>query len=129
MGKRDKVTDHNENYDLQSNSTVDEVSRIFKEHPRDFVSKLEEIGFAYHDDGPDEEEQEEAVAKPENKNQKELVVFFDGGIPLSEEIVGKFLEERRRSDFNFPLFRRYFRQANKRLLSLILHGLHRNPSG
>ncbi|GAB6193993.1 hypothetical protein [Desulfocastanea catecholica] len=127
MGKHDKHNDHNENDDFESNSTLDEVSRIFKDHPGDYISKLEEMGFAYHDDEIDEEEQEEAVAKPENKNQKDLVSFLKGDIPLSDEIVEKFLEERRCPDPNCPLFRKYFRQANKHLLSLISHGLQRDP--
>lgn len=127
MGKHDKHKDHNENDDFESNSTVDEISRIFKEHPIDYISKLEEIGFVYYDDEPDEEEQEEALAKPENKNQRDLVAFFNGAISLSDEIVEKYLEEMRCPDPNYPLFRKYFRQANKHLLSLILHGLNRDP--
>lgn len=131
MGKHDKHKDHKdhkENDDLESDSTADEVSRIFKEHPKDYISRLEVIGFVYHDDGPDEEEQEEAVAKPENKNQKDLIAFFNGDIPLSKEILEKFLEERRCSDPNYPLFRKYFRQRNKHLLSLILDGLTQDPA-
>lgn len=127
MGKHDKHKDYNENDDFESNSTVDEISRIFKEHPIDYISKLEEIGFVYYDDEPDEGEQEETLAKPENKNQRDLVVFFNGDISLSDEIVEKYLEEMRYPDPNYPLFRKYFRQANKHLLSLILHGLTRNP--
>lgn len=127
MGKHDKYKDHNEGDDFEGDNTVDEVSRIFNEHPNNYISRLEEIGFVYHDDGPGEEEQEEAVAKPENKNQKDLIAFFNGNIPLSNEIVEKFLEERRCSDPNYPLFRKYFRQANKHLLSLILHGLLQDP--
>ena len=128
MGKHDKHKDHTENDDLESNSTVDEVSRIFKDHRGDYISKLEEMGFVYHDDGPDEEEQEEAVAKPGSTNQKDLVAFFNGDIPLFDGIVKTFLEERRYPDPNYPLFRKYFRQANKHLLSLILHGLNRDPA-
>ncbi len=127
MGKHDKHKDHNENDDLESSRTVDEVSRIIKDHPEDYISRLEEIGFIYHDDELDEEEQEEAVAKPKNKNQKDIIAFFNGDIPLSEEIVEKFLEETRCPNPNYPLFRKYFRQANKHLLSLILHGLNRDP--
>jgi hypothetical protein len=127
MGKHDKHKDHNENDDHESDSTVDEVIRIFKEHPKDYISRLEEIGFVYHDDKLDEEEQEESIAKPENKNQRDLVAFFNGEISLSDEIVEKYLEEMRCPDPNYPLFRKHFRQANKQLLSLILHGLTRNP--
>ncbi len=127
MGKHDKPKDHADNDDLVYDSTVDDVSRIFKEHPKDYFSRLEEIGLVYHDDELDEEEQEEAVAKPENNNQKDLIAFFNGDISRSEEIVEKFLEKRRRPDPNYPLFRKYFRRANEHLLSLILHGLNRDP--
>jgi hypothetical protein len=127
MGKHDKHKDHNEYDDFESNSTIDEVSHIFKEHPRDYISRLEEMGFVYHDDEIDEEKNEEAVAKPENKNQRDLVAFFNDDISLSDEIVEKYLEEMRCPDPNYPLFRKYFRQANKHLLSLILQGLNRDP--
>jgi len=68
------------------------------------------------------------TAKPENKNQEHLVSFFSGDIPLSNETVEIFLEERRHPIPNYPLFRKYFRAANKNLLSLILDGLHRYPT-
>ena len=70
MGKHDKHKDHKENDDLESDSTADEVSRIFKEHPKDYISRLEEIGFVYHDDWPDEEEQEEAEPNRKIKIRK-----------------------------------------------------------
>lgn len=127
MDNHNKHNDRNENDDFEVNSTVDEISRIFKDHPGDYISKLEEIGFAFHDDEPYEEEQEEAVSKPGNINQIDLVAFFDGCIPLSEKVVEKFLAERRCPNPNYPLFRKYFRQANKHLLLLILLGLQRDP--
>jgi len=127
MGKHDKQKDHNENDSLDDDSIRDDVTRIFKDHPKEYISKLEGIGFVYHDDENDGEEQEEAVAKPENKNQEYLVSFFNGNIPLSEETVEIFLEERRNPTPNYPLFRKYFKQANKHLLSLILYALHHYP--
>lgn len=127
MAKHDKEKDPPDSNDLDAEITRDEVSRIFNQHPDDYISKLEELGFTYHDDEPDEEEQEEAVAKPENKNQEYLVSFFDGEVALSEKTVEIFLEERRTPTPNYPLFRKYFKQANKHLLSLILHGLHHYP--
>lgn len=127
MGKHDKQKDHNENAIIDDDSIRDDVTRIFKNHPKEYISKLEEIGFVYHDEENDGEEQEEAVAKPENKNQEYLVSFFNSNIPLSEETVEIFLEERRNPTPNYPLFRKYFKQANKHLLSLILYALHHDP--
>lgn len=127
MGKHDKSKDPPEDNDFEGNDIQDEVSRIFREHPQDPISKLEELGFTYFDDEPDEEEQEEAVAKPENNNQKYLVSFFNGNIPLSDNVVEIFLEERRLPAPNYPLIRKYFKAANKHLLSLIIHGLHHYP--
>ncbi len=87
---------------------------------------MEELGFNYYDDDH-EEEQEEAVAKPLNSKQEYLVSFFNGNIPLSEKTLEILLEERRSPNPNFPLIRKYFKQANKNLLSLLLHGLHQYP--
>ena len=105
----------------------DEVSRIFSKHPSDYIEKLEEIGFTYYDDDFDDEEQEEARARPVNSNQLYLVSFFRGDIPLSDRTIEIFLEERRSSKPNSPLIRKYFKQANKHLLALLLHGLQLYP--
>jgi hypothetical protein len=113
--------------DLDDEILRDEVNRIFIKHPHDYISRLEELGFVYHDDEDDQEEQEETSAKPENKRQKYLVSFFNGNILLSDKTVEIFLEERRNSNPNYPLFRKYFKEANKHLLSLLLHGLHHYP--
>ena len=127
MGKHDKSKDPPEDDDFESDDIQDEMSRIFKNHPNNPISKLEEIGFTYFDDEPDEEEQEEAVAKPENDNQKYLVSFFNGNISLSDKVLEIFLEERRHPAPNYPLIRKYFKAANKHLLSLIIYGLHHYP--
>jgi hypothetical protein len=105
----------------------DEVSRIFSEHPHDYIEKMEEIGFTFFDDDCDDEEQEEARAKPINSNQQYLVSFFQGNVPLSDRTVEIFLAERRSPKPNFPLIRKYFKQANRYLLALLLHGLHQHP--
>jgi len=73
--------------DLDDEITGDEIKRIFKNHPHDYIAKLEEIGFIYHDDDIDEEELEEAKARPLNTNQEYLVSFFNGDIALSEKTV------------------------------------------
>ena len=127
MAKRDKQKDPpdpDESEDIETEVIRDEVTRIFKEHPDDYIDKLEEIGFEYFDDEYDAEELEEAKARPLNKNQEYLVSFFNGDIPLSDDTLAVFFEERRSPEPNLPLIRKYFKDANKYLLSLILHGLH-----
>ncbi|MDR3543026.1 MAG: hypothetical protein P4L69_18995 [Desulfosporosinus sp.] len=127
MAKHHKSKDHSLNDDLDDKTIQDQVNQFFKRHPKDYFSKLEEIGFVYRDDENDQEEQEEVAAKPLNENQEYLVSFFDGEIPLSNETFEIFLEERRCSNPNFPLFRRYFKSGNKNLLFMILYGLHHFP--
>lgn len=127
MAKYDRPKTSPETDDLDDEILRNEVSRIFKEHPGSSISKLEELGFVYHDDEIDVEEEEEVLAKPVNGNQEYLVSYFSGEIPLSDTTVAIFLEERRNSTPNYPLFRKYFKQANTHLLSLILHGLEKFP--
>ncbi len=130
MARYDKEKDHpgdDECDDIENDVIRDKVARIFKKQPQNYIQKLEEIGFEYFDDEFDEEEQEEAIARPLNRNQHYLVSFFNGNIPLSDETLRIFLEERRRQTPNFPLIRKYFKDANKHLLDLILHGLQQYP--
>lgn len=127
MGKHDKQEDHPANDDLHDEMTKEGVSHIFKEHPNDYISKLEELGFVYHDDEYDLDEKEETEAQPQNANQEYLVSFFEGNSLVSAQTVSVFIEERRNSSPNYPLFRKYFKSGNKQLLSLLLHGLHLYP--
>ena len=127
MPKHDKPQYTPNDDGLEDEIVRDEVSRIFRKHPNDYISKLEELGFTYFDDELDEEEQEDAIAKPLNSNQGYLVSFFTGNIPLSDKVVELYLEERRQPTTNYPLIRKYFKAANKHLLSMILHGLHQYP--
>lgn len=109
-------------------TTHDQVNQVFRDRPEDYLSKLEEMGFVYQDDDElDKEERDEAAAKPLNSNQKQLVSYFNGEIPLSQKTLEIFLEERRRPKPNYPLFRKYFKSSNAHLLSLILHGLQLTP--
>ncbi len=75
----------------------------------------------------DDEEMEEANAKPENQNQKDLVAYFNGEKEFSDRILKIFLEERDAENPNLPLIRKYFKKANPNLKSLILHGLDHYP--
>jgi hypothetical protein len=70
---------------------------------------------------------EEANAKPENQNQKDLVAFFKGDKDLSDWILKMFLEERDAENPNLPLIRKYFKNANQNLKTLILYGLDHYP--
>ena len=128
MGKHDKPKGHSAtNDDPNDEITGERVSNIFKDHPNDYISKLEDIGFVYHDDENNPDEKEELTAHPQNTNQEYLVSFFEGDIPLSSQTVTAFLEERRSPRPNYPLFRKYFKSGNKQLLSLLLHGLSLYP--
>lgn len=127
MGKHDKHKGHPANDDPNDEITGERVSHIFKNHPNDYISKLEDIGFSYHDDEYDSDEKEELTARPQNANQEHLVSFLEGDIPLSSRTVTAFLEERRSPRPNYPLFVKYFKSGNKQLLSLLLHGLSLYP--
>jgi hypothetical protein len=127
MAKHHNPKDHSLNGDLDDEIIRDQVNEIIKKYPKDYISKLEEIGFVYHDDEKDQEELEEEAAKPLNANQEYLVSFFDGDIPLSDETCEIYLEERRSSNPNYPLLRKYLKSGNKNLLSLILYGLNLFP--
>lgn len=118
-----------DNDQFDDESIHDEVSRVFKDHAKDYFSKLEEIGFEYQDDDEnDQDEQEEAAAKPLNSNQKQLFFYFNGETLLSDHTIEIFLEERRRPKPNYPLFRKYFKTGNKRLLQMLLLGLQLYPT-
>jgi len=127
MGKHDKQKGHSANDDPNDGITGKRVSQIFEDHPTDYISKFQDIGFVYHDDEYDPEEKEESTVRPQNANQKYLVSFFEGAIPLSSQTVTVFLEERRSPRPNYPLFRKYFKSGNKQLLSLLRHGLYLYP--
>ena len=68
------------------------VQQIFRDHPDDYIGKLEEIGFTYCDDDVDEEEIEESVAEPENQRQVDLVAYFEGKRKPTNNFFEKFSE-------------------------------------
>ena len=128
MARDDKYKDDFDMDDLNNEIIRDEIARVFKKHPHDYIPKLEELGFEYYDDDEeDTEEQEEATAEPKNPNQEYLVSCFDGDITLSDRSVAIFLEERNSLTPNFPLLRKYFKEANTNLLAMITHGLELDP--
>ncbi len=128
MAQDNKYRDDFDTDKLNNEIIRDEIKRVFKKYSHDYVSKLEELGFEYYDDEEEDiEEQEEALAKPKNPNQEYLVRCFKGDIALGDGAVAIFLEERNSSTPNYPLLRKYFKSANKNLLSIIIHGLELDP--
>jgi hypothetical protein len=130
MGRRaeKKNKDHiaDEIEKIENEMISDKVKEIFRTQPDNYISALEDLGFKYYEDD-DFEEKEEREAKPENRNQRELVAFFEGRKPLSESVFVKFLAERDVEEPNVPLIRRYFKEANRNLKALILYGLDHYP--
>jgi hypothetical protein len=124
--KRKKATTHDSD-GIESEILREKVNEIFRDHPQDYISKLEDIGFEYFDDDLPDEEAEEREAKPENQRQKDLVDFFENRKRLSEKIFVSFSDEKAAEDTNYPLIRRYFRKANQNLKALLLYGLDKYP--
>ena len=77
MSKKKKDITIEEYQKLKNEIIIDKVDEIFRKQPDNWISAMEEIGFTYCDDD-DYEEVEEAEAKPENQNQKDLVAYFEG---------------------------------------------------
>jgi len=120
MDKKDKDDVLNEYLKLKNEIIIDKVDEIFRSQPKNHIAALKEIGFEYYED---EEEIEEKNARPENKNQWDLVAYFEGEQDVSEMILATFLTERDAKHPNFPLIRKYFKSANRKLKALLLYGL------
>ena len=123
MGKKDKDSILDDYEKLKNEIIRDKVNEIFRNHPKDYIAKMEELGFEYFEDDDDYEEIEERNAKPENQRQKDLVAFFENKKKLSKNIFESFSEEKASENPNFPLIRKYFKKANLNLKALILYGL------
>jgi hypothetical protein len=127
MGKRKKDYIPDDYEKLKNEIIRDKVNEIFRKYPREYISKLEEIGFNYFEDDYDCEEIEEKNAKPENQRQRDLVAYFESKTELSDKIFDSYSEEKASEKPNYPLIRRYFKQANENLKALLLYGLENYP--
>ena len=108
---------------------LDRVAKEIKEDRKNWIKKVEDLGFKWYDDNfDDEEELEEKKARAENSNQDLLVSYFEGDVELSGQILDAFLNERSADEPNDPLIRKYFRQGNENLKKLIISGLEQNPA-
>ena len=127
MGKKDKDLVIDEYEKLKNEVIRDRVNEIFRNHPKDYIAKMEELGFEYCEDDEDYEETEEQNAKPENKRQKDLVSYFENQRNLSEKIFESFSEEKASETPNYPLIRKYFKATNQNLKALLLYGIEHYP--
>jgi hypothetical protein len=128
MGKKDKDSVLNDYEKLKTEITRDKVNEIFRSHPKNYIAKMEELGFEYFEDDNDCEEIEERNARPENQRQRDLVAYFEGRKKLSKKIFEKYSEEKATKNPNYPLIRKYYKEANKNLKSLLLYGLDNYPA-
>ena len=127
MGKKGKDSVLDDYEKLKNEIILEKVNEIFRKYPRDYIAKMEEIGFQYFEDDEDYEEIEERNARPENQRQRDLVAYFENKTVLSKKIFESYSEEKASEKPNYPLIRRYFREANKNLKTLLLYGLDNYP--
>ena len=105
-----------------------EVARVIKEHPKNYMEKLAELGFRRVDDEVDEEAVEERTATIRTDNERYLVGYLEGDTGLSDQILNTYLAEKDSDNLNYPLFRGYFKKGNDRLKELLMYGLKRHPT-
>ena len=53
MGKKDKDSVLDDYEKLKTEITRDRVKEIFRSHPKDYIAKMEELGFDYFEDDDD----------------------------------------------------------------------------
>jgi len=127
MGKKDKKSVIDDYDKLKNEILRDKVNDIFRNHPKNYIAKMKELGFEYFEDDDDSEEIEERNAKPENQRQRDLLAYFENKKKLSKNIFECFSEEKASDHPNFPLIRKYFKKANQNLKALLLYGLDYYP--
>ena len=106
----------------------EEVARVMREHPKNYMEKLAELGFRWVDAEVDEEELEEKAATIRSENETYLVGYLEGERDLSDQVLDTFLAEKNSDTMNYPLFRRYFKKGNVKLKELLLYGLKKRPT-
>lgn len=127
MAKREKDEVLADYQKLKNEIIRDKVNAIFHNHPRDYIIQMEKIGFKYFEDEYDYDELEERNAKPENQRQRELVAFFENEKKLSSKIFENYSAEKSSENANYPLIRKYYKEANNNLKSLLIYGLDNYP--
>lgn len=127
MGEKDVDSVLDDYEKLKSEIIRDKVNEIFRNHPNDYIAKMEKLGFEYFEDDNNYEEIEERNVHPENQRQLDLVAYFEGKKKLSKKIFESYSEEKAAENPNYPLIRKYYKEANKNLKILLLYGLDNYP--
>lgn len=127
MSKKNKDAVLGDYEKLKNEIIRDRVNDLFRNHPKDYIAKMEELGFEYFEDEDDYEEIEERHAKADNQRQRDLVAYFENKIKLTKKIFYSYSEEKAAENPNYPLIRKYYKKANKNLKSLLLYGLENYP--
>lgn len=95
MGRKDKNSALDGYEKIKNEIIRDKVNDIFRNHPKDYIAKMEELGFKYYeDDNEDEEEIEERNAKPENQRQRDLVAYFENKTKLTKKYLKATLRKK-----------------------------------
>jgi len=128
MKKKEKKNIIDEIVKIKHELVTERINEIFKTKPEHYRTELAMLGFELLDSDYPDEVEEENNAVPENKNQELLVGYFNGEVEFSYELMEVFLKEKISSSPNYALFRRYFRQGNDNLKTLIYHGLEMDPT-
>lgn len=128
MKKKEKKNIIDEIIKIKNELVTERINEIFRTKPEYYRTELAMLGFEWLDDDYADEVEEENNAAPENKDQELLVAYFNGEVELSDELVEVFLKEKLSNRPNYALLRRYFRQGNGNLKTLIYHGLEIDPT-
>ena len=113
--------------DIKNQLLMDKVSDAIKKDPKNWKNNVEEIGFTWTDDSQDEIE-EEKNAYPQNVNQEYLVAYFEEQVKFDSMLIEIFIKEIESETPNYPLFRKYFKTGNTRLVHLLISGLSGLPT-
>ena len=113
--------------EIKNEILIDKVSDAIKKDPENWRNNIEEIGFTWIDDSQEEIE-EEKNAIPMNINQEYLIAYFEEKIEFSNKLITIFIKETESENPNYPLFRKYFKAGNPRLLHLLISGLSNLPT-
>ena len=128
MKKKEKKNIIDEIIKIKNELVTEKINEIFRTKPEYYRTELAMLGFEWLDDDYTDEVEEENNAAPENKDQELLVAYFNGEVELSDELMEVFMKEKLSNRPNYALLRRYFRQGNGNLKTLIYHGLEIDPT-
>ncbi len=113
--------------DIKNELLMDKISNAIGKDPKNWRKNMENIGFTWIDDSQEEIEEEKNVT-PKNVNQEYLVGYFEAQIAFNAKLIEIFIKETESENTNYPLFRKYFKVGNTKLLHILLSGLSSLPT-